>query len=64
MSFCVKLCQVAVKLIASTHFSLHLFLFALLSHSGRGNWVCDGGLEGEGRETTKTILMASVDDGE
>ena len=31
---------------------------------GKGNWVCDGGLEGEDRETTKTVLMASMDDGE
>lgn len=30
----------------------------------RGNWVCDGGLEGEDRKTTKTILMSSQDDDE
>lgn len=30
----------------------------------RGNWVCEGGLEGEDRKTTKTVLMASMDDGE
>lgn len=30
----------------------------------RGNWNCEGGLEGEDRQTTKTVLMASMDDGE
>mmetsp|Transcript_24242 Transcript_24242/g.58572 ORF Transcript_24242/g.58572 Transcript_24242/m.58572 type:complete len:107 (+) Transcript_24242:268-588(+) len=30
----------------------------------RGNWDCEGGLEGEDRETTKTVLMASQDDDE
>mmetsp|Transcript_11915 Transcript_11915/g.25616 ORF Transcript_11915/g.25616 Transcript_11915/m.25616 type:complete len:108 (+) Transcript_11915:216-539(+) len=29
---------------------------------GRGNWNCEGGLEGEDRKTTKTILMSSQDD--
>ena len=30
----------------------------------QGNWNCEGGLEGEDRQTTKTILMVSEDDGE
>lgn len=30
----------------------------------RGNWKCDGGLEGEERKTTKTVLMSSQDDDE
>ncbi len=30
----------------------------------RGNWVCEGGLEGEDRKTTKTTLMTSLDDDE
>ena len=30
----------------------------------RGNWVCEGGLEGEDRKTTKTVLMSSQDDDE
>jgi len=30
----------------------------------RGNWTCVGGLEGEDRKTTKTVLMASMDDDE
>merc|ERR1719464_1314232 len=31
----------------------------------RGNWKCSGGLEGdEDRQTTKTVLMVSMDDGE
>jgi len=28
----------------------------------RGNWTCEGGLEGEDRKTTKTVLMMSEDD--
>lgn len=31
---------------------------------GKGNWECEGGLEGEDRQTKKTVLMASMDDGE
>lgn len=30
----------------------------------RGNWECEGGLEGEDRKTTKTVLMSSQDDDE
>lgn len=30
----------------------------------RGNWECEGGLEGEERKTTKTVLMTSQDDDE
>ena len=30
----------------------------------RGNWNCEGGLEGEDRQTTKTVLMSSQDDDE
>mmetsp|Transcript_3991 Transcript_3991/g.7121 ORF Transcript_3991/g.7121 Transcript_3991/m.7121 type:complete len:109 (-) Transcript_3991:291-617(-) len=30
----------------------------------RGNWVCEGGLEGEDRKTTKTVLMTVQDDDE
>ena len=30
----------------------------------RGEWTCEGGLEGEDRATTKTVLMTSADDGE